>query len=266
MKLKHNKKRNTAFLFEALIREITKCAVNGGDKSSQDNILKIIKEFFNKNSILSQELKLYKSILETRGLSKRTAERILSQVIKRYDFLDKKKIFEAQSKLIKKVNREAGKDVYSNFIPNYITVATVYQMLNGNLEPKTYVMMENEIIDYMSSTEEEQEQKKFDKVVFKTYLDRFNETYDKQLNKEQKKLLAYYVNSFNDNGLEFKMYLNEETDRLIGKISRLQKSNPKLDKVLRLIESFKTRQFDDKLLKKVLQIQKLVEELNPDEN
>ena len=32
---KHNKKRNTAFLFEALVREMTKAAIRGDNKKKQ---------------------------------------------------------------------------------------------------------------------------------------------------------------------------------------------------------------------------------------
>ena len=43
MKFRHNKKRNTAFLFEALIREVTK-AVAEDNKEREAKIIKIIKE------------------------------------------------------------------------------------------------------------------------------------------------------------------------------------------------------------------------------
>jgi hypothetical protein len=267
MKLKHNKKRNTAFLFEALVREITKCAVKE-QKELQKKIMKILKEFFNKESILNHELKLYKSILESTNLHKGTAERILTQTTKQYNFLDKQQIFEAQTKLINKVNKTVGPNVYSNFVPNYKYVATAYQIFNGNLEPTTYVMMENEIIDYMSSPKEEQDNKKSDKVIFKEFLNRFNETYNKSLNENQKKLLGHYINSFNDNGLELKLYLNEEVARLNNKLKKISDKDlqPKLKQVLTLIESFKTSKFDEKLLKKILQIQELVEEFKSNEN
>ena len=61
---KHNKKRNTAFIYEALVREVVKQSIA---KNSQKRNLAIslIKEFFNKNTLLYKDLQLYKSILET---------------------------------------------------------------------------------------------------------------------------------------------------------------------------------------------------------
>ena len=55
LKLKHNKKRNTAFLFESLTKELTRAIVNKDEKTKQI-ILSVIKEHFRKGSILAKEL------------------------------------------------------------------------------------------------------------------------------------------------------------------------------------------------------------------
>ena len=73
LKLKHNKKRNTAFLFESLTKELTKAIVNK-DEATKQVILSIMKEHFKKGSILAKELDVYKSLYETRGLKKETAD------------------------------------------------------------------------------------------------------------------------------------------------------------------------------------------------
>ena len=57
-KTKHNKKRNTAFLYEALVREMTKAVVSQ-DKERKNNIVDILKESFSSSKILGRELKLY---------------------------------------------------------------------------------------------------------------------------------------------------------------------------------------------------------------
>ena len=48
MKMKHNKKRNTAFLYECLLKELTKTIVRSENKR-KDEIISIIKEFFQVN-------------------------------------------------------------------------------------------------------------------------------------------------------------------------------------------------------------------------
>jgi hypothetical protein len=72
-KFKHNKKRNTAFLFEALVKELTKAVVNG-DKDGQKTISSIIKEHFRKGTKLDKELTLYKQFYETKQFPKDAAE------------------------------------------------------------------------------------------------------------------------------------------------------------------------------------------------
>ena len=64
--MKYNKKRNTAFLYETLILEMTKAALNK-DEKRKNIALDIIKENFAKNSILDEELDAYRSIMETKG-------------------------------------------------------------------------------------------------------------------------------------------------------------------------------------------------------
>ena len=56
--MKHNKKRNTAFIYETLTRELTKAIV---DKNAErkSTVLSIIKEGFSGESVLISELELY---------------------------------------------------------------------------------------------------------------------------------------------------------------------------------------------------------------
>ena len=61
MKIKHNKKRNTAFVFESLMREAT-VAIIKDDQPRKDTVIKIIKEHFKPDSILKQHLECYRSL------------------------------------------------------------------------------------------------------------------------------------------------------------------------------------------------------------
>ena len=62
--MKHNKKRNTAFLYEALVKELTKASLRS-DKAEQSTISSILREHFHSNSILGKELELYQAIVST---------------------------------------------------------------------------------------------------------------------------------------------------------------------------------------------------------
>jgi TATA-binding protein-associated factor Taf7 len=73
--MKHNKKRNTAFLYECLIKELTKAIVREDKKRQKitKNILKRI--LLAKEAILKKELELYNSILESKALRSLTSPR-----------------------------------------------------------------------------------------------------------------------------------------------------------------------------------------------
>ena len=64
--MKHNKKRNTAFIYEALVKEFTKSVI-GKDAQRKATIVAIVKEHFVKASPLAEELTLYNVLLETQN-------------------------------------------------------------------------------------------------------------------------------------------------------------------------------------------------------
>ena len=75
MKIKHNKNRNTAFVYEALIREGTS-AILQGDHDRKNTVVKLIKKHFTPASILNKELQCYQSLYETTNTDQKTCEKI----------------------------------------------------------------------------------------------------------------------------------------------------------------------------------------------
>ena len=59
MKVRHNKKRNTAFVYEALLREAT-VAILKNEHERKDKAISIIKKHFHHNSLLKQDLNVTK--------------------------------------------------------------------------------------------------------------------------------------------------------------------------------------------------------------
>ena len=97
--MKHNKKRNTAFLYECLIKELTKAIVRE-NKNQQVVTKNILKEFFYKGSLLKKELELYNSLLESRQLEESFSRRLLEETKKDFYNLNRKSIFNTQTILI----------------------------------------------------------------------------------------------------------------------------------------------------------------------
>ena len=271
MRLKHNKKRNTAFVYEALVRELTESVVKN-NKNKQNKIVSIIKEHFGGTSLLKEELDLYKTIYETRHIEKTTAEKIVVKVKEKHDSLDKRKLFMEQSALINKINRTLSNKVYSNFVPNYKTIASVYSIFQDALPVKDRVLLEENIVDQMSASVQltEETQQPIDSLVYNNFVEKFNEEYSTTLNEGQKQLLVNYISSFEDNGIDLKIYLNEEIGRLKQQLSDLKGSGfdedlkDKLNKVYSILDETKNKEVDTETLEIVLSTQQLLEDIEND--
>jgi len=273
---RHNKKRNTAFLYETLINEMTKAVVSNNKKNIA-KISNIVKKYFSRGGILKEEVDLYKTLTETSGLDKDTAGKLLSEVKRVYFALNREEIFDEQSKAIKAVNRTLTKDVFSNFVPNYKNLATISQMFSEKTPIKQRVLLEKKVLENLtkqSSTNSDTLQP-IDNIVYKTFVKNFNEKYSTSLISEQKELLNKYIVSFMDNGVELKIFMNEEVGRLksainnslsMGDIKQDTEMVKKTKNVLSLLENFKERQIDDQMLIKMLKIQDLVKEIQTDAN
>ena len=272
---RHNKKRNTAFLYEALLKEVTK-AIISGDKETKRTAISILKESFAPKTILSEELELYKTLLETKEVDNLVAEKIVFQVRQARNDISESDIVEAQNRLISRVNKELSSGVYSNFVPNYKNLATVSQLFStdeGNASIKSGVLLEQKIVTSMMegiNTPEVPKMKPIDNLVFKSFVSKYNKEYSSGILKEQKELLNRYILSFSDNGVDISIYLNEELGRLHNALSdSLKTKEIKTDttmlestnKVISMIDSFRETPIDKNLVEDVLKIQNLVNEI-----
>mgnify|MGYP005992478943 FL=1 len=218
MKIKHNKKRNTAFVYEALIREATIAIIKQDDKR-KNKVFSIIKKHFNSDTLLYKDLECYRSLYENTVRTKEIASKILFEVKTQKRLIDPDGLFRQQTELIHDINKELTSETFNNFVPSYRSLATIQQILSIKSSPKTKVMLENEIIKNMIIVEEKaSEMPTIDNLTYKNFVSKFNEKYNDKLLKEQKELLTHYVASFSDNSLQLKIFLNNEIARLKEKI------------------------------------------------
>tara|TARA_A100001515_G_scaffold27079_1_gene20724 strand:- start:207 stop:1025 length:819 start_codon:yes stop_codon:yes gene_type:complete len=268
---RHNKKRNTAFLFETLVIELTKSIVQK-DHKRKHQISEMLKTHFDQKTILRKELDLFMALLETDGLDAKTSEKLLAEAKKQYTNLDKQKIFEQQSALIKKINTTLSKSVFSNFMPNYKDLATIGQIFNDSTPIKSRVLLENKIVEKLSNKQEtEQSQMQpIDNIVYKTFVDKFNDQYGTKLTEQQSTLLSYYISSFADNGLQLKTFLNEELARLKVTLTSALESNEisndsdmmdSTNKVIAKLDEYKNTPVDKAMIEGILKTQELVREI-----
>ena len=269
--MKHNKKRNTAFLYESLVKELTKAVVRKQDQRKQ-KILKIIKENFAKGTLMSEELILYRSILENKDkMTKEFTERFLIETRKDYDSIDRKAVFNSQTKIISQINQELGMGVFNNFVPNYKDIATVGAWFQNNkASAKTRLIVETKVKSLLIPSESNvKEMKHIDNLTYKTFVNKFNDTYKNSLKENQKNLLTNYITSFSDNGLGLKVFVNEEVGQLKKRFSNLlledkeisQDRKEKISKVTAVLEQFNNMPLNEVMIKKLFFIQDLAEEL-----
>ncbi len=227
--LKHNKKRNTAFLFEAVIKEITNLSL-GNDVNKGDLAIKLIKEHFSKNTELYKELQLYKAILETKNIPANMAEKIIHNVKDAHSRINEKKLYNEQTALIVAVNNSLSKTAFENFVPNFKSLASISQIFKKDTPPKTRVLLEQYLTDEMSKRKnverniETKEQKQISKLVLKTFIERYNQTYG-SLTESQKNILNKFILSDSEQ-TEFLIVLNEEIGTLKEKLQEAIKQFP----------------------------------------
>ena len=266
MKLKHNKKRNTAFIFEVLISEVSKASMQDqpGRKQTAMNILR---KYFQKGCPLKEELEVYKSFDALEGASTELVEKIINESKRQMQQQDETSLYDEQTKIINEINKALGLQVWNNFVSNYKKLATVNQVVSGKQSPKKQVFVEQRLISMLTQQEkiEKQPFPSVNKLALKTFLGKFNEKYSESLNESQKRLLKEYITSYKDEGLEFSAFLYEELSRIKDKLAKKLESaeHPtKLALVLEKVEQYQNKKIDRKAISEIIKIQSLVDELD----
>ena len=272
MRNKHNKKRNTAFIYESLMREMTACVLKK-DSEQKEKIMSLVKKHFNVAGVLYYDLKNYRALYENQNLDQAMSEKILAEAKINNRMIDPNKLFDAQTDLINDVNKEISPSVFNTFVPNYKTLATIHQIFSPLTEPKNKVILEAQLVDNMCSKLESDNMENVDSLTLNRFIEKFNDKYGNKFHEEQKALLNNYITSFVDNGLGLKVYLNEELARLKGLLEDSKKSPhvaediemvSKIGLICDELEFLQDEKLDEKSLFTVLKTQELVKEIFED--
>ena len=87
-KIKHSKFKNTGFIFELLVRQITSEIMSASNSVAE----KILKEHFNSKKELSKELKLYQYLINVKYNSESNAEQFINTILEARKKIDEKKL------------------------------------------------------------------------------------------------------------------------------------------------------------------------------
>jgi len=266
MKFNHNKKRNTALIYEMLVREITRTMMHENN-AKKNTISRLFKKYFHKGSTLGREYSIYKSLNESRVLDSELFSRVLFEAKKQYTKINKKSVFNAQTKLISEINKSLGRDFWKNFVGDYQWAATIQQTIAQDNSPKKQVLLEKKLMEIFSVDGNDRTFPKINNLTMNTFISRFNEAYKGTLTESQRSLINKYILSPGDEGLEFRACLYEEIEgvknSLITASKKLKNKRlvKKVNEVVGKLDSYREKKINENVLLDILQIQALAEEL-----
>jgi len=230
-KIKHSKFKNTGFIFELLVRQIT------SEIMSSDNSVaeKILKENFNSKKELSRELKLYQYLINEKYNSESKAEQFINTICEARKRLDEKKLIKEKYNLIKQLKETYNIDEFiKSPVSNYKTLASIYKLFEVSsteeqYDPTDIVSSRFTIAENIINTSIQNKDSKIKDAVLEEYrkqdedlraisykflVENFNKKY-KNLTSDQKGLLREYINNINNTG-KLNAYVSEEVSKLVG--------------------------------------------------
>lgn len=246
-KIKHSKFKNTGFIFELLVRQITS-EIMSANKSTAE---KILKEHFNSKKELSKELKLYQYLINEKYNSESKAEQFINTILEARKRLDEKKLIKEKYNLIKEIKETYNLDEFiKSSISNYKTLASIYKIFETisseeqfdptDIVSSRFTITENIINSSIQNKEVKvkdavlEEYRKQDEdlraVSYKLLVESFNNKY-KNLSAQQKTLLKEYINNINNTG-KLSEYVNAEVSDLMNSLKEVgSKISDKVTKI-----------------------------------
>ena len=214
--LKHSKYKNTAILFEMLVRKLTSETLT----SDKTVTVEIIKKYFGKNTVLSKELQLYNSLIKESFKTEAQTLEFIRSCKAAHNKLNKSSLRRQRYNLVKEISENFDFQKISKIrINNYKELASVYKIFeyNESDNPKQLLECKNVIVEYMVTDTKISNQKNVvlekykshDKDVrllaYKLLVDKFNKKYS-SLDENQKQVLNKYIVHVNDTE-SLKIYL-----------------------------------------------------------
>lgn len=281
--MRHNKKRNSALLYEFLIRHISKCLINDM-KEDASKAVSLSKRFFSKKKALHEELNLFNALLGTTVKSRQSAQKILSEVSRNASKMNARKLDVEKSRLIKEINHTFGDAVYGYKIPDYTVYASIQTLFSDARNKKKInivekIKLEDTIVEHLVK---EQTDKVVDRLksnpdynnaVYKFVIERFHKKYSDKLSESQKKLLTKYaVYMISENKGVIRSAVDKEINEVKHKLKHIRDKSLLDDSEImaKITECYKKivvtdfSEITEQNILEVLKYMKLVEEVDSD--
>jgi len=271
-RIKHSKYKNTGLIFELLVRQVASDTMHNRDSKA----LRILKKHFSKNSELSKELKLYRSLHEEKFASERKADMFLNAVLKSRRQLNETHLKREKYNLVKDIkNLLESAEFFNARLSSYKQHAAIYKLFEFNEadDPKSYVDNRESLVEHIQSQPKSEtkpslvsEDKDIRILASKLVVDKFNEKYS-TLSTPQKRMLREYINNVT-NSEKLRSYVINETKILSAEIKRLKSTvtskviRIKLNEVSNLLMRLQEKRvIQDKDIVTMLRYYELINEL-----
>ena len=256
--LKHSKYKNTAILFEMLVRKLTSETLT----SDKTVTVEIIKKYFGKNTALSKELQLYNSLIKESLKSEAQALDFIRTCKNAHSKLNKSLLRRQRYNLVKEISENFDFQKVSKIrINNYKELASIYKLFEYDEvdNPKDLLECKTSIVSHLLGETKQslklspllEKYKGYKKDVriltYKLLVDKFNSKYS-GLDENQKKVLNKYITHVNDSESVkqyfekiipgIKSQLKEQVSLITDKATKIKVD--KLSEMLCNVETIKT--------------------------
>jgi hypothetical protein len=236
----HNKKRNTALLYEFLVRAISSALVEG-DKKKSSTALKVLRKHFKPGTQLYKEFRLFNALVKTTVSSDGVVNAIFQEARAAAANIDLAALDKEKSLLIRSINHGLNdENFYDQPVSEYRLYATVQTLLNEWRKPQgvadiaSLAKYEDQLRNWLLSEKKQTEHALMEetpgttRLIMKVMMKKLNEKYSSALNEDQKDIIrAYAFSTANEDKVTIKRKLEEVKSGLLESIDRyaLQKKD-----------------------------------------
>ena len=256
----HNKKRNTALLYEFLVRTISSALVEG-DKKRSSAALKILKRYYKPGTQLYKEFRLFNALVKTTVSSEAVTSTILTEARAAANSTNIEQLDREKSLLIRNINHIIkDENFYDQPISEYRMYATIQTLLNEWRKPSgtadiaamakyedqlhNWLKAEKKLVEHTISEDSQGESRLLMKVMMK----KLNEKYSSSLNSEQKEIIrSYAFSAANDDQTTIKRKLEEIKADLLRSIDSYIDSHKESEYLVKKINVAKSQMMNESL-------------------
>ena len=227
----HNKKRNTALLYEFLIRTISSALVEDNKRKSA-TALKILRRYFKHGTQLYKEFRIFNALVKTTVSGDAVATSILKEARTAIESLDYNVLDREKSLLIRSINHMIkDENFYDQPIAEYRLYATIQTLFNewrkpaGTADIVSLASYENQLREWLITEKKKEDHTLIDetpgttRLLMKVMMKKLNEKYSESLNDDQREIIkAYAFSAANEDQTTIKKKLEEVRSGLLEAI------------------------------------------------